>query len=1825
MNKSVLFIFLSIVIFLEGCVLSPPANSRKSLLNNNLNGTNLNPTGAPVQPTTFAADEINPYWFDNQKIVGTMTINSNTQNIYYLRGKSIHTFLSSASSATTFNYQNTFCIKADFATPTLYNNLWVRAIPLAISNFTTQSVERVLRVDIPNAADNYASCAQTGTAAYSPSQTPSGFPSFKLCTPASICSGKITTLNMSLFLAKTNTAGVVAVPLTSVDINSAKLQIDLQSNASSTASLCSNSSCNAKGFDCCIEGQCVKDATEKSSAKNNMTEYNQAMSEYRNNPLSFINWPNVFYICSNIAHAPPPITPPSTTTPLSDAQTRVKTYLGDYQCVSDVQASLGYARCQTTTNATAYNSIKLKLARSCGCTAIDAEVALKCPDWGVRPLYSTSIQTDANIVDFYCYTPQPPSQFGPITNLDVAVPNRAAPHRLYTEDGAAYNLITDMPKVTPAPVQEGTLFSYIDELNKMSPENGSYNINSILGSMSVDLNHTLPAKIVNVELGKSYLLTAKSGFYTPCPKCAKDVWYQSFFPFAPSRNGTGLQASGYTTSRDTYSDNTTLGNYEDTKFGRACFVPVTMLPFAHNKENSLQLQRKHRLSTQAAYYINGYQRDWFGFNQGALIGSFDGVTWFAIGNGRRITATTTKLFLAINAAFLDLADKTDTVVNIVPDSINNVVADYDYDTTLPLNSSRQNQGGTCQKFHQCNNDTDCITQLGWEYVCADVSQYKTKWPVSNTDGDEQFNKESNATLFEILASTTDTRNTLRCVYRGAGAPCKGDATKTTSLNSLNQKLFTCAPNFYCAPINGNYFNNELVRSPNEPNNFMYGLDANVLGRPLNYVAGNETLPDEVITNIKANAANIIKTTTTNIADMGMCRPGKSLDHTKTLAIRHSLSDIQKRTDFVSQIANCDSKTPLIAPATIDGRYVNCPVIDMDSTSVTAVTTYLNYITAPTSTEIKLQNSCGAESKYTPVGGTSESAFKYIEFDRLDRLVGISSPGIPKDACLRRAGSICHSDLDCGPNLLHEQAAATLPKSAFGGTEAEQAYWSESLICGQAAPKPLINTEAYGTYQLNQNRCCRDIGKDFTMYTQGHDTTNNTGLSTSRFSYNDPSAAGRYSRYSVSATAKKTTNVDTTNTVTGTGEDAIPKIDTAVSGEPAKYQWKVIGETGKNTCCGGGFIRKFADGTHDWYKTGRLNIDTSNFTCLNYRSPLVEDPLKNIFSDTRIRQASYENEYNLFCSSTNADPFKVGCLQIPYATSSSATEFSIILPSKYTEEIAQTPFLGTLVGAATAGDAGGGSGVLSMAPNTYPLANPWTVDKNVNAPYYPTPVGSYPVGNNTPPDYVTSEVVQDERGNFGFAFYLPTYIQNSYTGGVHDAIKRVIIHYVDDAGNKITMNPGPIPLANTTAVLEPALGVDPAAPVTPSTNVPMKTYNPLLPNDNCQVELAETVLTQVKKTTYERIVHPTSTTYYDTEGWCVSTSDARNLASPSRPIMLVKAKNRADWAAGNMVSRYAKAFLEIHFKTIEEINGTVVATPGNSNYYVTKLGRLELLGIPQITYEPLYCNSDQSKVVPGILKSSVVTTSVANPTQRAALLAHPNVHEYSTAPELMYTSATADLIIPRPPSAPNDVVSLIDGIGNYEKKFVYQTEIDHPAVFSSKDFTCCTPLGMTPKTGTVAGCCSGYGVNTNNKLICKLPIGTDLNVYFNRFVSNEGVGETLPGANGAVGLNDSGVEPDSDFIPETGEPKFRDSTSNKLYALGMAYCDRNRVVNGGVFGKFQPQPSTFSFPVDVNLPFSMVDSANDSASTAFNPENNRYLGKFGFDFGVRWNHHFYCSE
>lgn len=1712
--QNIIFI-LAATLFLQGCIASKPNSSRKSL------SSSVKNTGTTTTGPTFTSDEA-MYWFTSLKINGTITLNKNTDSIVYLRGQSVHSFLTSKDSSNTAYYQNgkQFCLVATYGGT--YKQLRLRAVPIFISNYTTKSIERLFRIDVPSKDENFATCGLATISGVAPSAAAYSLPD--IC-PSCLATTLITSTSLNMF--EVNIAASTMNALNSFPLTPVKMRIDMQSNSTSNESACTNSACEAKGFDCCVEGQCVKDASIKSSATSD-PQYSQAMSDYAVNPLNFINYPNIFNICSNISHTPPPTTTPGTT-PQSEAEKRVAQYLSDYQCIEKFQTDGLYSLCLPGAGETDYNAVKKRLAIACGCpsTYSPNEMAIKCPDWGVRPLYKSSVQTIANIVDFYCYTPVPENPIGPITNLNVNVSSRSAPHRFYSTTGANYD---DIGKLASSIVQEGEDFYYLDDLNKNAPVNGSYNINSILGRMTVGLTQTQPAKMVDVELGKTYIVSATSGYFTPCSQCAKDSWFQSFTAHPSSLGGNGLVASGFTTSRDTYSANTTFGNYEDTKFGRACYLPVTMLPLAHKKESTLIDQRKNRLTTQATYYVNGYQRDWFGFNKGALIGSFDGVTWFAVGSGRRISATSTKLYLAINGAYLDLADRTDTIVNIIPDISANVAADYDFDPTIALNDPKQNKAGTCQQYHQCSTDSDCVAQLGWEYMCADVSQLRTNWPIYDTEAKEVSNQSKTGTIFEILQGTVNPGNSSkRCVYRGAGAPCVRDFTALN--DNFNQKNLTCAPNFYCAALTTNRFNDEVARSPNEFDNILFGMDTNVLGRPLKYVTANKNLTAEAIANIKANGTTV-GLTTAQVDDMGICRPGKSLS--TNAATAHSNPDTSRRTDYMSQVGSCNSTI------TNSTRVSSCPAFNDDGD-------YLPYnsITPWPDDYKRQQNACGAESKDV----NDLSAFRTIEGGALQILQNITQPILAADACLRRAGSVCFTDLDCGPNKLHEETASSMALSYFGGTEAEQSYWKESLICGQGAATPQLGSATYYDYKLSENRCCREIGKDFTMYTSGPATIvpenmgTNVNLVTSRQSIDNPRANYRYSRYSIS----KSANEDPT---------MIPSV--SATAEPAREQWKVINETGSRTCCGGGWIRKFADGTHNWKKTDRLSLETSNFSCLNYRSPLV-DSSYNGFGNAldKIVQSSYQREYEYFCKFPSND----GCMQILYRD---ITDFALLPPTPYNPSLNE-----------------------QLDVDDQATFAPWSVVAPYLATgaYQPTPASGYtrlettPVGDLESGNYSYNLNSDVPYVPFAFTFSSPPYDLYIYPDSGKKEALRFFIDKDLDYGVSLYL-PAYIPYDTVTRAT-PTIGAIYVKYIYDNDVVEVVNITNLKETDNTKCDGI---------TNYAGGGQPVDVfAAGNNEAWCISST----AKSQNRPVLHVKAFTGP--AATFPARQWKYASVIIDFMPLERFKNTPVSNPGNMYYYLTKLGRLELIGIPQITYEPIYCNNNQNNLVPGIFTSTIKT--------RAQFTAASQVYS-SFDPIVSYAEEGV---------SEGDITA---GYGNSEKRFTYQDKLGHQAIFSSKEFACCTPLGKEPTSEDK--CCSGTAATVNGKLTCKLPTGTDLNVYFNKFVSGEGVGEDLPG-NGLTLTSDN--PDDVDFHEFTGEPKLRARTNDKIMALGKAFCKSGVVGQGGAFGQFGPEPySTYEVMPGTTpppFPFSIVDSIVDR-------DDDNFAGKMAFDAGFRWDHHFYCK-
>ena len=546
----------------------------------------------------------------------------------------------------------------------------------------------------------------------------------------------------------------------------------------------------------------------------------------------------------------------------------------------------------------------------------------------------------------------------PFQTFDVLVSARSAPHRFFFDDGTHF----DELKMYLTPLQRSSFGSEFDEIffdklnnrgasriktsdnyslfehdfveydslashlgfrggNDQGNNEEGFFMSDIIGAMDFSLGESHPATVVNVENGEVYIISATEGSYNPCPNCRLDNWLNIFSPFPNSNQGRGLEPMGGIASREQFQGNVSLANYEDNIFGRACWVPPTMIAYSHFSEDGMTAQeaRKARLETQAALYVNGYQRDWYGFNKGALIGSFDGVKWFAIGGGRRVIADSNKLFLAINSPFTDLAVSTEIRVSIIAETGDNIASDHDFDPALSSTDARIESAATCRKYHQCENDADCVTQLGWEYMCADVKSMRTNLPAFTNANEEsgEDNLKANVGVNSLLMGGLAAGTRKRCVYRGAGAICKKNFLKSNNFYPENEavpvdvgdddgfvppssrrtkdklKLITCAPNFHCASISSDVFNNRIVRDANNQSNIFFGQDTDVLGRPLHYQIDEDSSLGVNLEKVKKNLVENFKnydsiTDEEELEnDWGICRQEKKFPQMRKPTLRNT--------------------------------------------------------------------------------------------------------------------------------------------------------------------------------------------------------------------------------------------------------------------------------------------------------------------------------------------------------------------------------------------------------------------------------------------------------------------------------------------------------------------------------------------------------------------------------------------------------------------------------------------------------------------------------------------------------------------------------------------------------------------------------------------------------------------------------------------------------------------------------------------------------------------------------------------------------------------------
>ena len=128
-------------------------------------------------------ETIDGYWYYNgQKIPGVMTINQDMQSVAYYRGNTVNNFLNQNSNFSK-KYCMAFSLKGTGATSDM---LKVRAVPISITNFATNSIEKLFRIDFIEKAVNTSQCSGVVTILDSLGKN-NGTPKMPSFTPADSC------------------------------------------------------------------------------------------------------------------------------------------------------------------------------------------------------------------------------------------------------------------------------------------------------------------------------------------------------------------------------------------------------------------------------------------------------------------------------------------------------------------------------------------------------------------------------------------------------------------------------------------------------------------------------------------------------------------------------------------------------------------------------------------------------------------------------------------------------------------------------------------------------------------------------------------------------------------------------------------------------------------------------------------------------------------------------------------------------------------------------------------------------------------------------------------------------------------------------------------------------------------------------------------------------------------------------------------------------------------------------------------------------------------------------------------------------------------------------------------------------------------------------------------------------------------------------------------------------------------------------------------------------------------------------------------------------
>lgn len=795
----------------------------------------------------------------------------------------------------------------------------------------------------------------------------------------------------------------------------------------------------------------------------------------------------------------------------------------------------------------------------------------------LKPVINESTKAITNYECIY----STPTDSEPPVNQTVYVSNKNIPQRFFDLAGVSYdeNFQGEQERNLLAPTTEAPAFTYLSN-NTLRPNNISQYVgfSEIYGSLQpANSGAAKPAKLVKVKKDRVYDILVNSGVFSSCLNCGVDYYsnLQQLFPQNFSAQGGGYVPDLYETRRQNSSS---LYRSDDLLFGRACFVPATMIPWTHVPANLARDQRRSRLSAAHFLFANGYQRDWYGFDYGSVIGSFDGVSWFSIGSSRRIRAKTNKLFLAVNAYLGDLNSENNFNVTVAEsNSFSSTIADHDSLTN----------GAQCQRSHFCSQDNDCFRQLGYDYSCQNVASLFTPWPEFDSQANEIPGTSATRSLLSIIGGANG--QTKRCVYRGRGSPCLENLTQTQNSFNGSSSIGTlqCSPNNSCLPLTQSLkFNDRIARFAAPPatqnadsgiptKSDTVGLGARIILRPFEYY-GTKSVPALAKSTLESNQVQSI------------CVPGRDVSQAQSTFDLHTRHPVN-RIDSSDKLYG----TGPVSASSLSAQALNsCPATDAAGISLQ---TYDLPISDPILSMFSISQNISS-NLLSPLTGMNIYSSTGTGL--------VTSIGYQRNTCLRAPGASCFSDLECAPSSIVANKARSASANTYPN-QAEKKFWEEELVCGNPDFKNLAPGVLNPVFDLKKNKCCREFGKSLTVYTQKNnsdfewcdDTTSEIKIAGINKSI---TSSNRYTR--IQSVYDKMTCNRTEISTTKSFALSLSAPNSTARFTQIQRQYQTLDALNQRTCCSSHWVRNFATengGGHQFSSNKMQNIDKIMFRNISW--------------------------------------------------------------------------------------------------------------------------------------------------------------------------------------------------------------------------------------------------------------------------------------------------------------------------------------------------------------------------------------------------------------------------------------------------------------------------------------------------------------------------------------------------------------------------------------------------------------------------------------------------